>query len=266
MTYLHEEGFLADDLEAFSQKVREKYAPWLAEARAHNRVATAAQFSIRVHRESAQELSCSALYIRVLAYTQTALLLVERGLVSPARAILRCAVEALFNLRACARDSKTALAFLDADLVSRRKTGEYLQQDRCSSLKAQISDDHVPEHLATLANEIEALDAKKLQTRRLAQIADLEDWYLVTFAYLSSSVHSTVRDLEEYFEVDADGDVAGLVNEPSDHGLGLFITLAVEIQSLALEGIAKVFDIRLDPAGEAHLKALQELNVPDISG
>jgi hypothetical protein len=266
VTYLDEEGVLADNLEVFAQNVRDKYARWLAEARAHNRVATTAQFSIQVHRESAQELCCSALYVRVLVYTQTALLLVERGLTAPVRVMLRCAVEALFNLRACARDSKTALTFLDADLVSRKKTGEYLQQVTDASLKRQIAGEHVAEHLKTLADEIEALDAKKLQTRQLARLAGLEDWYLTTYAHLSSSVHSTARDLEEYFEVDVAGDVAGLVNEPSDRGLELLITLAVETQSLALEAVSKVFNLVLDPAGEAHLKTLQALNVPDTSG
>jgi hypothetical protein len=209
---------------------------------------------------SPQELCCSALYIRVLVYTQTALLITERGLTAPARVMLRCAVEALFNLRACEHDRKTALAFLDADLVSRKKTGEYLQQVTGASLKAQIASEHVTERLKTLANEIEALDAKKLPTRQLARIAGLEDWYLTTYAHLSSSVHSTAHDLEEYFDVNVAGDIEGIVNEPSDRGLELLIMLAIETQSLALEAVSKVFNLALDPAGEVHLKRLQALD------
>ena len=81
------------------------------------------QYAFKVSPESAQDLFCSALFVRVLEYTQTALLLIERGLRASARVMLRCAVEALFNLIACSADYKTAVSFMDADLIARKKTG-----------------------------------------------------------------------------------------------------------------------------------------------
>ncbi len=263
MTYLDEEGILADNLEVFATLVRDKYAPWLAEARAHNRIANQMQYTFKVQPESAQDLFCSALFVRVLEYTQTALLLIERGLRAPARVMLRCAVEALFNLTACSADYKTAVAFMDADLLARRKTGEYLGQVSGETLKAQVAGKDVTAQLKKLADEIDTLDAKALRVRQLAQLADLEDWYLTTYAYLSSSVHSSVRDLEAYFEYDQDGAIKGMVNEPSDRGLALLILLAVEIQHLAMQTAAKTFGLTIDPQAKVHLEALQSLKGAD---
>ena len=143
MTYLDEEGILADNLEVFARLVRDKYAPWVAEARAYNRIANKMQYSFKVHSESAQDLFCSALFARVLEYTQTSLLLIERGLQAPARVMLRCAVEALFNLTACSADYKTAISFMDADLITRKKTGKYLQQVSGEPLKTQVAGKNV---------------------------------------------------------------------------------------------------------------------------
>lgn len=263
MTYLDEEGILGDDLEAFATLIREKYAPWLAKARAYNRIANQMQYAFKVHPESAQDLFCSALFIRVLEYTQTALFLIERGLRAPARVMLRCAVEALFSLTACSADYKKAVAFMDADLIARKKTGKYLRQVSGAPLKVQVAGEDVTEHLKRLADEIDSLDAKASQVRQLAKLADLEDWYLTTYVYLSSSVHSSVRDLEDYFECDQDGKIKGMVNEPSDRCLELLILLAVEIQHLAMRAAAKTFGLTVDPQAQEHLKAIQAMNVAD---
>lgn len=263
MTYLDEEGILADNLEVFATLVREKYAPWMCEARAHNRIANQMQYTFKVSPESAQQLFCSALFVRVLEYTQTALLLIERGLRAPARVMLRCAVEGLFNLTACSTNYKTAILFMDADLLARKKTGEYLQQVSGQPLKAQVSGKEVTKCLKELADEIDSLDAKALRVRQLAKLADLEDWYLTTYAYLSSSVHSSVRDLEGYFEFDEDGKIKGMINEPSDDGLELLILLAVEIQHLAMLAAAKTFMLTIDTKAQKHLEAIQALRISD---
>jgi hypothetical protein len=266
MTYLDEEGILADNLEVFAALVRDKYAPWVTEARAYNRIANQMQYSFKVRPESAQDLFCSALFVRVLEYTQTALLLIERGLRAPARVMLRCAVEALFNLTACSANYKTAVSFMDADLIARKKTGEYLQQVSGEPLKAHVVGKDITKRLIKLADEIDSLDAKALQVRQLAKLADLEDWYLTTYAYLSSSIHSSVRDLEGYFEFDLDGKIKGMVNEPSDRGLELLILLAVEIQHLATQTSAKTFGLTIDPKAQVHLEAIQALKVTDSDG
>jgi len=266
MTYLDEEGILADNMEAFATLVRNKYAPWVAEARAYNRIANQLQYAVKVRPESAQDLFCSALFVRILEYTQTALLLIERGLRAPARVMLRCAVEALFNLTACSADYKTAVAFMDADLLARKKAGEYLGQVSGEALKTHIAGKDIAERLKRLADEIDTLDAKALQVRQLAKLAGLEDWYLTTYAYLSSSIHSSVRDLEDYFEYDHNGAIKGMVNEPSDRGLELLILLAVEIQHLAMQAAAKAFGLTVDPQAQARLEAIQALkvaNAPD---
>ena len=130
-------------------------------------------------------------------------------------------------------------------------------------MKAQVVGKDVTKRLKKLADEIDSLDAKALKVRQLAKLADLEDWYLTTYAYLSSSVHSSVRDLEDYFEFDQDGKIRGMVNEPSDRGLELLILLAVEIQHLAMQAAAKTFGLAVDPHAQVHLEAIRALKVAD---
>lgn len=266
MTYIDEEGILADNLDVFVKLVREKYAPWLSQARAHNRIANQMQYDIKVSPESAQEMFCSALFVRVLEYTQTALLLIERGLRAPARVILRCSVEALFNLTACSKNDQTAVSFMDADLLARKKAGKYLQQVTSEPLQSKVARKDVAKRLKELADEIDALDAKALTVRQLAKLAELDDWYLTTYAYLSSSVHSSAGDLEGYFEFDQDDKIKGMINEPSDQGLELLILLAVETQNLAMIAVAKTFKLTTDPKAQRYLEAIQALKITDSDG
>lgn len=260
MTFLDEEGVLAGDLESFAMQVRNKYLAWIIEARAYNRIANKMQYSINVCLESAQDICCSALFVRILEYTQTALFLIERGLRAPSKVMLRSAVEALFNLKACSADYNTAIAFMDADLLIRKKTGEYLIQVSGESLKAKLAGEGITDYLKELADKIELQDVKRLNTRQMAKLADMEDWYLTTYAHLSSSVHSSVRDLEDYFECHPDGTIKGMVNEPSDQGLELLILLSTQIQHLAVQAAAKIFGLIVEPQANVHLKAIQMLS------
>jgi len=79
MTTLPEEGFLADEVVGVVEAVRSKYAPWLSEIRALNRLLVCSQYEIRVDPRSAQHVTCAALFIRSLAHAQGAVLLLERG-------------------------------------------------------------------------------------------------------------------------------------------------------------------------------------------
>lgn len=119
-----------------------------------------------------------------------------------ARAMIRCALEGLFNLGACAADPKMALSFVDADQVDRRRRAKYLAQVQDATAKARLDKAELQEMLQEIQLKIDEVEARELKTRERAKLAGLEDMYLTAYAMLSGAVHSTVGDLDHHFRTD----------------------------------------------------------------
>jgi len=260
VTTLAEEGFLADEASgALVAHIAGKYAPWLKELRLLNRSLVALQYELSVHPESARELASAALFVRGLSHVQAGVLLLERGMLAPGKAMLRCALEALFALAACSRDQKTALAYFDSDEVNRKKWVERLAQVKDDSTRGSVDADTVQQILADASARIQEVGAREIKVREFAKLADLEDVYLTTYPYLSGAVHSSARELDQHVEVNADGKVVALLTNPVLEGLELPLLIAGEIMVSMARAINAPFPTSRLADCEARFEALKAL-------
>src|SRR5437773_8147162 len=108
--------------------------------------------------------------MRSLVHCQAGVLLIERGIDVSARAVIRCAMEGLFNLGACAKDGATALAFLDADELERRRRVKSLQQVSDSDLRHVVAQSKAEDILADSERKIEELDVHEIKVREMARL------------------------------------------------------------------------------------------------
>jgi len=258
-TRLADEGFLSDEVSAVVSAIRNRYPAHFREINALNRLLTVAQYRLHVHQESARELTCAALFVRSLAHCQASVILLERGMQPSARALVRCALEGLFNLGACAADWKTALAFVDADQIDRKRKARYLRQVQDPDAKATLEQSDLDEILRQIDNKIEEVEAREVRTRKMAKLAGLEDMYLTAYAQLSGAVHSTVGDLDQHFRLDASGQRLEMLTEPTVDNLdGVLLMLGETMVGLA-RAAKKVFDLVAFEECEGHLVAFQKL-------
>jgi hypothetical protein len=95
---INEEGFLSEHLEPYRQRIRAKHQPHYELAFEINKVCQNVKFKMHVHSRDGQEVFGAALFIKLLADVQAAILLLERSLSSQPRSILRVAIEALIIL------------------------------------------------------------------------------------------------------------------------------------------------------------------------
>jgi hypothetical protein len=256
---LADEGFLSEEAHCVIDAVLAAYPQHMAELRSVNRLLTASQYRLSVHRESAQELTCAALFIRSLAHCQAAIILLERGMKPSARAMIRCALEGLFNLGACASDSALALSFVDADHVDRKRLIRRLGQVQDPSAKARFEEANMASITSALQARIDEVEAKELQTRSMAKAAGLEDLYLTAYATLSGAVHSSVGDLEAHVEVDDRGRITDLLTEPVVDGLEGPLLILFETMVGLARAVSKVFPLDIVAACEERLERFQKL-------
>ena len=264
-TRLSEEGFVADEISDVIAVVRQRYAGQLIEVRALNQLLTQSQYELTIHSQSAQEMTCAALFVRSLAHCQAALILLERGMEPSARAMIRCALEGLFNLGACAADSKMALSFVDADQVDRKRSAKYLAQVQDPSARASLDEAELAEILRTIQLRIDEVEAHEIRTREMARRAGLEDMYLTAYAMLSGAVHSTVGDLDHHFQADARGKAMALITAPVIDDLAGSFLLLMETMVGLVRAATKVFNLRVADQCEKHLQRFREL-YPDVNG
>lgn len=257
-TTLSDEGFLSDEMAAVTCAIREKYNLWLLELRALNRLLVGAQYGFTVHEQSAREVVCTALYIRTLVHNQASVLLIERGMLTSARVMARCALEALFNLGACAHEPTRALAFIDADEVNKRRKAKYLADVQDPKVRETAAAFDLQRILADTQQRIAELDAHKMDTRDMAKAAGLEDLYLTAYAFLSGAVHSSARDIDQHWEVDDVGNPLVLINEPIIDGLDEMCLMVGEIMVASSRALAEVFEFDAAEC-EASLERLQGL-------
>lgn len=257
-TSLAEEGFLAGEVTAVVATIRARYSSHFQQLWALNRLLTSAQYDLRAHPESAQELTCAVLFVRSLAHCQAVLILIERGMLGPGRAVARCALEGLFNLGACAADAKLALSFVDADQLDRRRRAKYLGQVQDPQAKAALDKVELDEILGAVQAKIDEVEAKELKTRSMGKAAGLEDMYLTAYAMLSGAVHSTVGDLDQHFRFDPNGRME-MLTEPATEGLEGVLLILGETMVSMVRAVSKVFKLDIADRCEQWLPEFQKL-------
>lgn len=258
-TTLATDGFIADEAAGVVAVVRARYAAHFTHLASLNRLLTMAQYRIEAHRESAQHLTCIVLFVRALAHCQATILLLERGMRPSGRAMLRCSLEALFNLGACASDHRIALAFIDSHHVDRRRLGRNLAQVEALEARALIEPD-LEETMRAINAEIEAVGASERGVRTMARAAGLEDVYLVAYALLSGAVHSRAGDLDRHFRETQDSGRLELLAEPEIDNLNEEIELLAAVMAGIAGPLDKVFALGISSECDRHYAAIQALS------
>ncbi len=264
-TKLTEEGFVADEIEDVVGVVRHRYERHLAEVLALNKLLTRSQYELTIQPESPRELTCAALFVRAVGHCQAVLILLERGMAPSARAMLRCALEGLFNLAACASDSKVALSFIDADPVDRKRRAKYLGQVQDPAARSRLENDELEAIFQQLQIKIDEVDAHALKARDMARRAGLEDMYLTAYAMLSGAVHSSAGDVDGHYRTDKSGRVLELITAPAVDDLGCLYLVLGETMVGLIRAMTKVFALSAAEQCEEHVSNLHKLH-PDVAG
>jgi hypothetical protein len=234
-----DDGFLSGAVRNVRAEVHEKYATHVDLLYSTNRHAVALQHALVIHRDKLEQALGAALYARTLASTQSSVLLLEHGLPSQARTVLRAALESLFPLSAIAKQPNVASSFLASHDADRKTVADRIRRWKDPALRASI-DSKVSEA------DLDAMSkgsGKAMNLYDLAKLADMEDWYLTFYTLLSFAAHAKVSDLDRHVVVDADGDAVAFQNEPDTSSQEAVWAWAVEFQLAAMRSVSAIFSL-----------------------
>ncbi len=119
-----ERGFLSEPFDGVRHQVRLNHKSWYTLLHEVNTPAIEIQHQITVHSSEPRELFGAVLFSRILSCSQAAVILLEHGLVSQARCVLRSALEALFSLGAIASKPELVNRLNDAHKAEQRRAAK----------------------------------------------------------------------------------------------------------------------------------------------
>jgi Family of unknown function (DUF5677) len=247
-------GFLSAAMTAVRAEVLRRHGTWHKLLLRVNEQCVEAQYAAQIDPTNSRALLAAAHFARLLASVQGAVLLLEHGLVSQAKTVLRMALESLFALEALRVQPEIATDMTQTHEVDKRVVADRMLQWEAHELKtaaaAHISDDELKGYLSSKARE--------LKTYELANAAGMLRIAYQLRYQSSMPAHGTVSDIAKHLVVDQSRKVVALKNEPEVEGQGSAWACAIEIELKAAESFAGIFVVAclsLDSA-RAELKAL----------
>ena len=253
MTYFAQ-GFLSEPFGEVRDAVRNQYATYRNAFMRLNEQCMAAQYELAINADVPRELLGGALFLRTLASLQGAVILLEHGLPSQAKAVLRAALESLFALSAIEAKPELALPLANSQEANKRSLADKMLQWQGAELRASLSECVDEAKLREVASN----RTRDFNTAQLADAAGMMDWYRSIYALLSFPAHATVSDLVSHLATDDHGNVTHLKNEPEVEGQESVWAFAIEIELQAARAVCGIFAINTIDI-EASANALRSL-------
>jgi hypothetical protein len=253
-------GFLSSEIESVIQQVHQEYGHWINLFKEISDYAVSIQQKIEIiPNNNAQSLLAATLFARTLANCQGAYLLIERGMDTQAKILLRAAIESLFVFAAICKSEKTAQEFIDSNEPARKKILNKVLNWESAPLKKMVKKGDLEKKREEIDNTIKERNAKPYYAEQMSIKADLHDLYLTAYTVFSGSVHSSVRDLEKHLILDDNGIIKGFCNAPVIDGLDSLLLTASETILRALNPLGNLFKMDLGNFYSEKYYALRKL-------
>jgi hypothetical protein len=250
------DGFLTDRRRELEAGIERSHRDLFSRARQINHDCHELLFAADIRNRDARHLLVAPLFGRALEHYQAALILLGMGLIAPARVLLRAIVEATFTTRAVALHEEALKAFINADLVWRRKMIKKAQ--RCDHTNLEdLRQAITPALVEKLEEQIKSSGTKQLTAEDLSKFADMHEWYTTHYALLSKATHTNVQDLESYLSVDDAGEVRGFIYAPSMEEIPLLVLTAAHCILLGAAAFAGTFELDFQAKGSEHIKFVE---------
>ncbi len=153
---IDELGFLSPEIELYRQKIRQRDAEFFNLVERAGRCCHAAKTKFQVHNQDGQEVCAVGLFLKITGDVEAATLLLERGLTSQARSLLRVAIEGSIILAKICEQYEFARAYAIVAEQERLKLIKGIKNDQRAgyeNLRTEFTDSLVKSMEATVAGQ-----------------------------------------------------------------------------------------------------------------
>lgn len=236
---IDEEGFLSKEVDGFRNGIRSKHQAYFDLVERLNRYCQQAKYRLVVHNRDGQKIFTACLAIKLLNDVQAGIILLERGLASQGRSMLRVALECLVVLAKIAQSYEFVHAYVKVGEQDRLKLINALRYNPNQEFD-DVREDLTDELIAAIKDTIGETQNRR-NVEEWAKDVGLGHLYDGPYRLFSQEVHSSPRSMDQYFMSDGKGDIIGFEWGP-DTGKDLRAEL-FEAARLLLVGMSKVDEL-----------------------
>ena len=263
---IDEQGFLSDDIMQCRDQIRQRYARYFDFIQRVNTFCQQVKFRIDGTSANDQNLMASRLIIKLLADTQGAVLLVERGLASQARTLLRAACETCIILRRVCQDQEFHRLFSASEELTQVRWLKNILNDKSPPL------DEIREgfrqrgitlrEIRKREEELKDSGVKKVEISSLAKEAGLLGLYYSAYTLYCKDTHASPYVLDSYSSPDQTGDFEDISWGPITDNLEDALLLIPRLMILGFSAIDEIVALNLGAGFDSLVTELRALENP----
>ena len=263
---IDEQGFLSDDIVQCRDQIRQQYARYFDFIQRVNTYCQQVKFRIDGTNANDQNLMASRLMIKLLADTQAAVLLVERGLASQARTLLRSACETCIILRRVCQDQEFHRLFSASEKLTQIRWLKNILNDTSPSLnEIRKGFRHRGITLDAIRRREQGLKdsgVKKVEISSSAKKAGLSGLYYSAYTLYCQDTHASPYVLDSYSSPDQTGDFEDIAWGPVMDNLEDALLLIPRLMIFGLSAINEIVALNLGADFDSLVTELRALENP----
>jgi hypothetical protein len=240
---LEQEGFLSLQINEVRKQIRTRHASHFDLVRRINVFCQEKRSQLTIYNRDPQQLIAICLMLKVFEDVQSSVLLLESGLGSQGRSLLRIATEALIILAKIVNSEEFFKAYV---LAGERERLKLLNAIKANPLygNEDIQKDITPELVEQVKKSLEGTESKNIE--QWAKDVKLDVMYDIVYRLFSQEVHTHPRVIEKYLTFREDGEVGQIGWGPwIDEDIRPELFEAAKILLLAMDAIRHLFALQI---------------------
>lgn len=198
---INDEGFFSPDLDRYQRRIRADHPAYFELVKRANAFCQKVKSDLKIHKHDGQEILAACLFLKILEDVQGAVILLERGMLSQGRSLLRVAIEAFIILSKVCDSKAFVMAFLMVGEAERLKLANSIRESKGQAFEG-IREKITDELLRELKEAVDTAEIKSEKVRKWAEDLKLTALYDSVYRLFSQDVHSMARSLENYLILD----------------------------------------------------------------
>jgi hypothetical protein len=240
---LEEEGFLSSQIGDVREQIRVRHASHFDLVRRVNVFCQEKRSRLTLYNRDPQQLIAVCLMLKIFEDVQSSILLLESGLVSQGRSLLRIATEALIILAKIANSEEFFKAYV---LSGERERLKLLNAINANPLyeDENLRKDITPELVEQVKKSVDGIESKNIE--QWAKDVKLDVMYDIVYRLFSQDVHTHPRVIEKYLRFREDGEVGQIRWGPwIEEDIRPELFEAAKILLLAMDAIGHLFELQI---------------------
>ncbi|WP_088831381.1 DUF5677 domain-containing protein [Paenibacillus tyrfis] len=248
-------GFLGKQINEFSLENYRKHKALFEVGYELNKFTYTTKNALSIDTNNGQQVIGSSLFSKIHNGFQAILILYRIGLDTEAKVILRTILEATFVLKAISDNEDEVSNFVNTDKRKQEKLLKSIFEKDKRNIYQDLRKSLSKDQLDSLKQEIKEEGIKDVEVYEWASKADMDVFYAYAYKTLNSEVHTDIRTLQKYLELDENKqDIIGINSLPSDKDIDRSLFTAYSLLVITLNCLNNVFDM----GQEDVLKSLEE--------